>query len=186
MHILDLPYDIRHLVYQHLFPRGEQIYIAATQNSLRAIIPEGKVPIELLFTSRTIYAEASEYLYNSYLFNIIGTKRNCLANYSSFLSALQDHARNEVHVDAFSNGSHSATMCLSFHAGEARVALLKRRERGEPTTIRELETELAITANPEPSATWRCFQSRSLIRLFAAAGFILVAGLSIWLRRMWH
>lgn len=62
MHILDLPYDVRYLVYQHLFPRGEQIYIGATQNDLKAIIPEGKVPIELLFTSRAIYTEASEYL----------------------------------------------------------------------------------------------------------------------------
>ena len=186
MHLLDLPYDIRYLIYQHLFPRSEQIYIGVIQNGLRAIIPEGRVPIELLLTSHAIYAETSDYLYNSFLFNIIGTKRDCLANYAGFLSTLRNHAREEVHVNAFSNGSHSATMCLSIQAGLARMALLKRRERGEPTTIRKLEKEVGITAYTQHSATRARPCSKSLGIISAATGFLLVAMLSIWLHEAWH
>ena len=110
MHFFDLPYDIRHRIYQHLFPRGEQIYIAIFKDTFSPIIPEDNVPIEFLLTCRAIHAEGSEYLYNSYLFNIIGTKRDCLYNYERFLETLKKHARHEVYINAFSNGPHSATM----------------------------------------------------------------------------
>lgn len=143
MHILDLPYDVRHQIYHQLFPPGESIYIQALPDKLRVVSVLERIPVELFLTSRLLYLEASGYLYNGYLYNIIGTKRNCLRNYRGFLSTVHKHAWNEVHVDAFGNGAHSSTMCVSIHVGEAMKALLRRRERGEPKKIRDLEQELA-------------------------------------------
>ena len=150
MHLLTLPYDVRHEIYQHLFPPDPQIYIQAFDNSLSAITPEHRIPIDLLLSCKSLNTEASEYLYNSYLFNIVGKKANCLATYRDFADTLRRHARNKVYVNAFSNGSHSLTGCISIQAGEARMTMLKRRLRGEPRTIQELEREVDKTMRSEP------------------------------------
>lgn len=146
MNLLALPYDIRHKIYEHSFPPGQQIYIQVLGSELKSITPEYKIPNGLLLTCRALNAEANEYLYNSYLFNIIGTKQDCLSAYKSFLANVKKHARDEVHVDAFSNGAHSSTMCISIHSGAGRVAMLERRERGERKEIAELEYEVASSA----------------------------------------
>jgi hypothetical protein len=149
MTLLALPYDIRHQIYEHLFPPGQQIYIQVLGQTLRSITPDKyKLPTGLLLTCRAINEEASDYLYNRYLFNIIGTKQHCLPAYKGFLGTVKKHARHEVHVNAFSNGTHSSTMCISIHSGEGRTAVLKRRERGEPKTIAELKEEVAESSRP--------------------------------------
>ena len=184
MHISNLPYDVRYQIYQQLFPRSPQIYLGVVgNNNLKAIIPEGQVvPLELLLTSRAIHAEAIEYLYNNYLFNIIGTKRDCLANYKSFLRTLEKYARNEVHVHAFSNGSHSATICISLLAGDARMSLLKRRERGEPKAIADIESEIAVASGLRSILSRASrFPWRSVyFELLVAISCFLIAILSIW------
>lgn len=139
--LLSLPYDIRHLIYQHLFPREQQIYIQAFGNELRSILPEWPIPTEVLSVCRQINHEASEYLYNGYLFNVIGTKKDCLANYERFLTTLRKHGRYEPRIDAFTNGEHSTTMCISLQAGSGKVDLLQRRRRGQPTDIRSMQLE---------------------------------------------
>ena len=146
MNLLALPYDIRYKIYEYSFPPGQQIYIQVLGQTLRSITPEHKIPNGLFLTCRALNAEANEYLYSSYLFNIIGTKQDCLSAYKPFLETVKKHARNEVHVDAFSNGAHSSTMCVSIHSGAGRVAMLRRRERGERKEIAELEKEVAMTA----------------------------------------
>lgn len=143
-HFLTLPYDIRFLIYQHLFPPGEQIYLQAYGDTLHTILPEGGLPTSVLQVCRQINDEASGFLYNGYLFNIIGLKVDCLDLYETFLEPLRKHARHEVRVDAFSNGEHSATMCISLQAGEARTGTLERRRRGEPRDIRELKRKLGM------------------------------------------
>ena len=144
MDFLGLPYDIRHQIYEHLFPPGPQIYIQVLGQTLQNMVPgRCRLPARLLLTCRAINEEASEYLYSRYLFNIIGTKQQCLCVYKDFLQTAEKHARDTVHVNAFSNGAHSSTMCISIHSGEGRTALLKRRERGEPKPIDELEKEVA-------------------------------------------
>ena len=143
MDLLALPYDIRYKIYEHLFPPGKQIYIQVLGQTLRSITPEHGIPTNLLATCKALNTECSEYLYHNYLFNIIGNKQHCLSAYKDFLSIVKKYARNEVHVNAFSNGSHSSTMCLSIHCGEGRTAMLRRRERGEPKAIDELEKEVA-------------------------------------------
>ena len=146
MNLLDLPYDIRYKIYEHSFPPGQQIYIQVLGLKLLSITPEHKIPNGLLLTCRALNVEASEYLYSGYLFNIVGTKQDSLLAYNPFLDIVKKHARGEVHVDAFSNGAHSSTMCLSIHSGGGRVAMLKRRDRGERKEIDELEHEVATFA----------------------------------------
>lgn len=153
--LLSLPYDIRYLIYQHLLPREEQIYIQAVGKGLRSILPADGLPTNALLVCRQVNAEASGYLYNNYLFNIVGTKKDCLATYHHFLKPLRKHARNEVRINAFSNGEHSSTMCISMEAGDAKLAVLNRRRRGEPKAIHELEQEQHRSTNGVP---WRLEQ----------------------------
>ena len=189
MHLFDLPYDIRYRIYEQLFPRGQQIYIVIFKEPfkeiLRAVIPEDKVPFQLLLTCRALHTEASEYLYNSYLFNIIGTKRDCISNYERFLLTLKKHARNEVYVDAFSNGPHSATMCVSIHVGKARMALLKSRKRGQPKEIQEFRREVALMAKSHRAPTWIWSLIWPLLGVLAALAFALVASLAVRLGAVW-
>ena len=167
MHFLSLPYDIRYHIYEHAFHPGQQIYIQVLGSNLRSITPEHKLPTTLLLTCRALNSEVGQYLYNSYLFNIIGTKRDCLATYGSFLRVVKKYARNEVHLDAFSNGEHSSTMCISIQAGEGRMAMMKRRERGERKEIHELEKEVAATARSQAtSVPWTIRQYIQFERYF--------------------
>jgi len=171
-HLLSLPYDIRYLIYQHLFPPEEQIYIQALGTTLRSILPEDGLPINALRVCHQLNAEASGYLYNSYLFNIVGTKKECLSAYQPFLKNLRKHAQHNVRVNAFSNGEHSATMCISLQAGDARMGILKRRRRGEPKAISELEQEQGLAKDT--------IQSCDRIGMAVAACGVLLA-LLVWL-----
>lgn len=181
MHLYDLPYDVRSQIYDHLFPKTQQIYIFIIQNTLRAIIPDDRIPTELLLTSPEFYTEASEYLYNGYIFNLLGTKKDCLANYKIFHQILQKHARDKVHVHAFSNGAHSSTMCISFQAGDSKLALLERRSRGQLRTIPQIELELALAENSYQRTRWLRSVSRSPLSLLCVMSCILIALLCLWL-----
>lgn len=139
--LLSLPYDIRYAIYQHLFPHGEQIYIQAYSGRLHTILPEDGLSVSVLLSCRQLHTELSGYLYNNYLFNIIGIKSDCLETYRIFETVLRKYAKCPVRINAFSNGDHSATMCISMQAGDAKMDVLRRRGRGEPKTIREMELE---------------------------------------------
>lgn len=164
--LLSLPYDIRYKIYEHLFPAGNQIYIQVVNQgrALKSITPNQGLPYGLLLSCSALNAEASDYLYNTYLFNIIGRKQHCLQAYKDFLATVRKHARNEVQINAFSNGSHSSTMCLSIHSGEGRSAMLRRRERGEPKAIDDLEKEVAAKA---ASRRWRWVDALPRAQSFA-------------------
>lgn len=160
MDLISLPYDIRYLIYSHVFPATPQIHIHAIDGHLRCITPEHDIPTALLRVCKALGMEASEYLYNNYLFNILGTKKDCLATYNTFLKVAQKYARDKVHIHAFSNGIHSVTGCLSIHAGDGKaLAMLRQRQRGQPKTILELQEELKA----EESA-WRAFNPRMPLR----------------------
>ena len=139
--LLTLPYDVRYLIYRQLFPPEEQLYIQAYGTELRSMRLPG-LPIHVLLVSRQINDEAVGFLYNNYLFNIVGTKEHCLASYKIFLEPLHRHARNSVRMDVFSNGPHSATMCISLQAGDAKTDVLDKRQRGQRKSIREIEAEV--------------------------------------------
>lgn len=141
-YILRIPYDIRLLIYEHLFPEGKQIYLQPSPKRLRSITADRSIPIEFLSSCRQLHIEACEYLYNSYLFNIVGRKQDILAAHEGFLEVLRKYARDEVHVQALSNGDHSTTGCISIHVGSGRLETLKRRNRGIPREVHELEEEV--------------------------------------------
>ncbi|KAK1059380.1 hypothetical protein LTR12_012637 [Friedmanniomyces endolithicus] len=139
--LLALPYDIRYLIYKELFPREEQIYLHAYEKTLRTISPGGTIAANILLVCRQLRVEAGGFLYNGYLFNLVGTKKDCMANYKPFLRTLRKYARDEVNINAFSNGDHSATICLSLQVGDTKMGILNRRRRGEPKTLQELQAE---------------------------------------------
>ena len=172
--LLTLPYDIRFLIYQQLFPPDEQLYIQANDTTLQSMWAEG-LPTQVILVSRQMHAEVSGYLYNTYLFNIVGTKKDCLANYQLLVAPLRKYGRSSVHVDAFSNGEHSATMCISLQAGDAKSGVLDRRGRGQRMTILAMQEEL----DAKRHAPW---YEGSLIGYSAVCGVLcaLVACLS-WL-----
>ena len=103
---------------------------------------------------------------------------DCLSAYKPFLDTVEKHARNEVHVDAFSNGAHSSTMCVSIHSGAGRVAMLRRRERGERKEIAELEKEVATTAASRRSLG-RLTSSISGVRLLTSRPRVIAAILAL-------
>ncbi|KXT11936.1 hypothetical protein AC579_8570 [Pseudocercospora musae] len=138
---LALPYDVRFLIYQNAFPAGKQIYIQASPDAIHSITTSS-VPISLLSTCHSMDREAGEYLYNNYLFNLVGRKQDCLKHYETLQKTMEKYTRAHVHVDAFSNGDHSKTMAIALHAGEGKVEMLKRRERGLKKTIRQLREEV--------------------------------------------
>ncbi|KAK5689874.1 hypothetical protein LTR97_012634 [Elasticomyces elasticus] len=152
--LLSLPYDVRYLIYQQLFPPEEQIYIQAYDKTVHSISPAGTISANILLANRQLGSEAGAFLYNGYLFNLVGTKQDCLANYKPFLRTLRKYARSEVNINAFSNGDHSATMCLSLQAGDAKMGILNRRRRGEPRTIRELQDEQDLISGPPQDDAW--------------------------------
>lgn len=181
LHLLRLPYDIRHLVYKHLFPTSPQLYIiVAPPNTNAATMPKIKthtktktnspleaillldhsIPTALLLTCHQMHLEAGEHLYNSYLFNLIGTKADCLTHHTAFLETLRKYARKEVRVDAFGNGAHSATMCISMQAGESKMEILRQRGRGERIAdLAEFARDESITrAIERGSVEWRIRQ----------------------------
>ncbi|KAK3641034.1 hypothetical protein LTR56_008422 [Elasticomyces elasticus] len=152
--LLSLPYDIRYLIYQQLFPLDGQIYIQAYDKTVHTISPAGTISANILLANRQLGKEAGGFLYNGYLFNLVGTKQDCLANYKPFLRTLRKYARNEVNINAFSNGDHSATMCLSLQVGDAKMGILNRRRRGEPKTIGELQDEQDLIIGPPQDGDW--------------------------------
>jgi hypothetical protein len=178
--LLELPYDIRFLIYQRLFPPSEQIYIQVQNGGkLRAILADsgsepGTICTPILRSCKALYAEATGYLYNNYLFNIVGIKSDCLSHYKPFLATLEKHARNEVRVNAFSNGEHSATMCISLQAGDAKMTVLNRRRRGQPKAIEQLEKEYRAqvkTGSPTKFmlVSWAAVGVATLVALLAWA-----------------
>ncbi|KAK3116084.1 hypothetical protein LTR53_003926 [Teratosphaeriaceae sp. CCFEE 6253] len=115
--------------------------LLAVKKGLKVILPVDTLPRNLLLVNRQLCREASDILYNSYLFNIVGTKTDCLAHYTRFLRTMRRYARSEVNINAFSNGDHSATMCLTLQAGDLRMPILNRRARGQPIAIQDLREE---------------------------------------------
>lgn len=137
--LCSLPYDIRYLIYQYLFPACEQIYLHAFQNSLQMINSAADLPTSLFYVNRLLGHESAAFFYNHYLFNVVGITQHCLSSYPTFMRVLQKHTHQNVRLDAFSNGEHSATCCLSFQGGNTKAEVLEKRARGEKQSIEQLK-----------------------------------------------
>ncbi|PPJ59096.1 hypothetical protein CBER1_01664 [Cercospora berteroae] len=143
--LLALPYDIRFLIYEHLFPIGKYINIEAGRNSHLKPNQDSTVPTAFLRTCRLLHAEASRYLYTNYFFLVFGEKRDCLANYEKLQRTLQLHAQSKIHVHPLSNGKHSQTGAILLTSSDAFS--VKARGRGVPVTVEDLRREVEAGKN---------------------------------------
>lgn len=138
--LLAVPYDVRFLIYQHLFPTGKYINIEAGRNFHLRLNQDSRIPTAFLRTCRLLHAEASRYLYTHYFFLVFGEKRNCLANYEKLQRTLHSHAQSEIYVHPLSNGQHSQTGAILLTSSDAFS--VKARGRGVPVTVEDLRREV--------------------------------------------
>jgi hypothetical protein len=143
-HLLSLPYDIRWIIYSHLFPSLRQIYLMASKDSINPMMRPGLLSIGILLTCHQLRSEASDYLFNNYLFNIIGYKKHCMAHYKPLFELMERYAKHGANVEILDNGALSSTACVSVHAKDGHVeAMLHVRQRGVPRDLKEVEEEAA-------------------------------------------
>jgi hypothetical protein len=144
LHLLSLPYDIRWMIYSHLFPSLRQIYLMASKESINPMMRPGSLSIGILLTCRQLHSEASDHLFNNYLFNIIGYKKHCMAHYKPLYELMERYAKHGANVEILDNGTLSSTACVSIHAKNGHVeAMLHVRQRGVPRDLKEVEEEAA-------------------------------------------
>ena len=144
LHLLSLPYDIRWIIYSHLFPSLRQVYLMASKESINPMMRPGSLSTGILLTCRQLHSEASDYLFNNYLFNIIGYKKHCMAHYKPLYNLMERYAKHGANVEILDNGTLSSTACVSIHAKSGHVeAMLHVRKRGVPRDLKEVEKEAA-------------------------------------------
>jgi hypothetical protein len=144
LHLLSLPYDIRFIIYSHLFPSLRQVYLMASKESINPMMRPGSLSTGILLTCHQLHSEASDYLFNNYLFNIIGYKKHCMAHYKPLYKLMERFAKHGANVEILDNGSLSSTACVSIHAKHGHVeTMLHVRQRGVPRDLQEVEKEAA-------------------------------------------
>jgi hypothetical protein len=144
LHLLSLPVDIRWIVYSHLFPSLRQVYLMASKESVNPMMRPGSLGTDVFLVCRQLQVEASDYLFNNYLFNIIGYKKYCMAHYKPVYKLVERHARNGAEIEILDNGDLSSTACVSIYAKEGHVeAVLQVRKRGVQRDLKEVEEEAA-------------------------------------------
>jgi hypothetical protein len=144
LNLLSLPYDIRFIIYSHLFPSLRQVYLMASKESINPMMRPGSLSIGILLTCHQLHSEASDYLFNNYLFNIIGYKKHCMAHYKPLYELMERHAKHGANVEILDNGELSSTACVSIHAKNGHVeTMLHVRQRGVPRDLQEVEKEAA-------------------------------------------
>lgn len=144
LHLLSLPYDVRFIIYSHLFPSLRQVYLMASKESINPMMRPGSLSTGILLTCHQLHSEASDYLFNNYLFNIIGYKKHCMAHYKPLYKLMERFAKHGANVEILDNGTLSSTACVSIHAKDGHVeAMLHVRQRGVPRDLQEVEKEAA-------------------------------------------
>lgn len=144
LHLLSLPYDIRWIIYSHLFPSLRQIYLMAERERLYPMMRPGSLAMDIFLTCRQLQAEASDYFFNNYLFNIIGYKKYCMAKYKPVNFLMERYAKHGSNIEILDNGNLSSTACVSIHAKGGHVeAMLHVRQRGVQRDLKEVEEEAA-------------------------------------------
>lgn len=144
LHLLSLPYDVRFLIISNLFPSMKQVYLIAYRNSIHPMMPPGSLHMHVFLTCRQLRMEASDYLFNNYLFNIIGYKKYCMVHYRPINLLMERYAKQGSGLEFLDNGMLSSTACVSIHAKGGRVeAMLQARQRGVTRDLEQVEKEAA-------------------------------------------
>lgn len=145
LHLLTLPYDIRYTVYSHFFPSLQQIYLMADHDGLSSMMTPDSIGTNLSLTCRQLQAEAGDYIFNNYLFNVIGYKKHCMAHYRPVYSLMERYAKHGASNQILDNGSLSSTACVSIYAKDGHVeGMLRARQRGVLRDYEDVEEEIAM------------------------------------------
>jgi hypothetical protein len=202
LHLLSLPYDVRYLIYSHLFPSLRQLYLMASRESIHPMMSPGSLSMEIFLTCRQLRLEASGYLYNNYLFNIIGYKKYCMAHYRPINLLVERYAKNGSSIEILDNGLLSSTACVSIHAKGGRVeAVLQVRQRGVTRNLEEVEkeaAELPDISDPRPENLFRRWGDKiiGLVEFVLDALYrdavivpvfsVLLVAIAIWIARLYN
>lgn len=143
-HLLSLPYDIRHTIYQHLFPSAQIIYLGATKDGLSHMMRPGEISMSIVSICHQLHTEANGYFYNNYPINIIGYKKYCIEHYPPVYELGKRFAKQGSCLRVLDNGELSTTACVSIHPKGGRVdAMMRRRKQGNPRDVDEVKREVA-------------------------------------------
>jgi len=116
----------------------------ASKESINPMMRPGSLSTGILLTCHQLHSEASDYLFNNCLFNIIGYKKHCMAHYKPLYKLMERYAKHGANVEILDNGELSSTACVSIHAKDGHVeAMLHVRQRGVPRDLQEVEKEAA-------------------------------------------
>lgn len=116
----------------------------ASRESINPMMRPGSLSTGILLTCHQLHSEASDFLFNNYLFNIIGYKKHCMAHYKPLYNLTERYAKHGANVEILDNGTLSSTACVSIHAKDGHVeAMLHVRQRGVPRDLQEFEEEAA-------------------------------------------
>lgn len=116
----------------------------ASKESISPMMRPGSLNTQVFLTCHQLQVEASDYLFNNYLFNIIGHKKHCMAHYKPVYTLMERYAKHGAKIEILDNGTLSSTACVSIHAKSRYVeAMLRGRERGVPRDLKEFEDEAA-------------------------------------------
>ena len=202
LHILSLPYDVRYLIYSHLFPSLRQLYLMASRESIHPMMSPGSLNMDIFLTCRQLRLEASGYLYNNYLFNIIGYKKYVMAHHKPINLLVERYAKNGSSIEILDNGLLSSTACVSIHAkGGHLEAVLQVRKRGVTRNLEEVEKEAAelpdITDVRPENIVRLCGRKMSEFVVFALDGMrstavvvtlisVLLGWIAFWIARLYN
>ena len=114
----------------------------ASKEGINPMMRPGSLSTGILLTCQQLHSEASDYLFNNYLINIIGYKKHCMAHYKPLYNLMERYAKHGANVEILDNGTLSSTACVSIHAKSGHVeAMLQVRKRGVPRDLQEVEKE---------------------------------------------
>jgi hypothetical protein len=173
LHLLSLPYDIRWIIYSHIFPPMQQICLMPYKEGLDPMMPPGSLETHIFLACRQLQAEASDYLFNNYLFNIFGYKKHCVAHYKPIYELMEKYAKHGANIEILDNGALSSTGCVSIYARGGHVeAMLHARRRGVPRDLKEVEEEAAqMPERADVSVGY--FDRLLVIRMIDCASFLM-------------
>lgn len=197
LHLLSLPYDVRYLIISHLFPSSslKQMYLMAYRDGVHPMGRPDSLHMDIFLTCRQLRMEASDHLFNNYLFNIIGYKKHVMLHYKPINLLMERYAKQGSSIEFLDNGVLSSTACVSIFAKGGRVeAMLQARQRGVTRGLEEVEREAAELPELaiEPPGFFACYVDGlvgvlELLNTYTAGAVavfsLLLLGVAIWISR---
>jgi hypothetical protein len=179
---LALPFDLRYMVYEEIFPASRLIYLGMGKDGrLHGVTPLGGIPLGFMSACHQLRRETNEYLFNRYLFNVVGDKRDCLENHPYFCELIRRWARGVVHIDAFSEGVRFHNVCVALHAGEGHVARVRKIDGGVHRSMQRIRWEVQQNKFFEPRVPPSKVDYVCLQIIFMSPVIFFLGHVTLWL-----